>query len=197
MFHEKFKSANLFVIQKRLFTALLVELMRLHQMRITSYFKPISNNHYFFYHFIIHANSHNITPFYARKWKPTSRLMTSKSLSYSINEKSNRFFITNFATSSFTSSFTHSFPTSTTSKISFMKNTLVFNKKFAESKLMCHSTEFEINSFKNMNVVSFKFFRKCRHCKQFFIFKNLFHKHISHCNKSIKELKHVKKLNDS
>ena len=60
-----------------------------------------------------------------------------------------------------------------------MKITLIFNKKFVDSKLMCQSTEIEINSFENKNVVFFNFFRKCRHCKQFFIFEiffiNIFH----------------------
>ena len=131
MFHKKFKSASLVVIQKRLFTAHTFENhMRLYQIRITSYFKS-----------------------------------------------------------------SHQFSTSTTSKISNMKNALIFNKKSADSALICQSTEIETEKLKNRNVASFKFFRKCRHCKQFFTSKNFLHKHISHCNKNIKELKHAKKLN--
>ena len=80
-----------------------------------------------------------------------------------------------------------------------MKITLIFNKKFVDSKLMCQSTEIEVNSFKNKNVSFNSFSRKCRHCKQFFTFENFFYKHLQHCNENIKEFKHariIKKLND-
>ena len=83
------------------------------------------------------------------------------------------------------------------SKISHIKNTLIFNIKYVDSKFMYQSIKIEINSFKNKNVGFFKKFRKCRHCKQFFIFENLFYKQISHCNKDIKRFEHVKKLNES
>ena len=114
-----------------------------------------------------------------------------RSFSISINEKSNR---SNFATSNSSHEF---FINRFLAFVLHMKITLIFNKKFVDSRFMCQSTEIEVNSLENKNVVFFNFFRKCRHCKQFFIFKNLFYKHISHCNKNIKELKHVKKLNDS
>ena len=70
MFYKKFKSISLIVIQKRLFIIYVFEnYMRMHQRRITSYFKSINNNqyNYIFYHFIIHTNSHNITFSYIRK----------------------------------------------------------------------------------------------------------------------------------
>ena len=186
MFHRKLRSASLFVIQKRLFTASLAELMRLHQMRIISYFKSASNNH-----FMTHTNSHDITPSYTRKWKPTSRLIAEpRSPSISTNKKPDRFFNTNSATSGFTH---QSFTTA-----SHMKNTLIFNRKSANSEIMCQSLEIEVNSFKNMSVASNSFSRKCRHCKQFFTSGNLLHRHISRCNESIKGFKHAriaKKLN--
>ena len=145
-----------------------------------------TNNHYF-YHFM----THDITFSYTRKWKSTfCFIIKSRSFSFSINEKSNR---SNFvATSNFTRQFFIF--------VLFMKNALVFNKKYVESEIMCQSTEIEINSFKNMNVTFNEFFRKCRHCKQFFTSKNLFHKHISHCSKNIKKWKQtriIKKLNES
>ena len=121
-----------------------------------------------FYHFMIYTINYNITLSYIRKWKFISRfIIESKLFSFSINEKINR---SNFATSSFLSSFLHEFFTI----VSHMKNTLILNKKFVDSKIMYHSTEFKINSFKNINVVFFDFFRKCRYCKQFFIFKIFF-----------------------
>ena len=148
-----------------------------------------TNSHYF-YHFM----THDIFSSYTRRWKPTfCFIVRSKSFSFSINEKSKR---SNFATSNFT----HQFFTSATSKTSHMKLTLVFNRKSADSKFMCQSTKIEANSFKNRDVFFNSFFRKCRHCKQFFIFENLLHRHLQHCNESIKEFKHariVRKLNDS
>ena len=113
------------------------------------------------------------------------------SFSNSINKKLNR---SNFATSNFS----HEFFTYL-SFTSILKFTFIFNKKFVDSKTMCQSIEIEIEKFKNKNVVFKFFFRKCRHCKQFFIFENLFYKHISHYNENIKKFKHVriiKKLND-
>ena len=133
-------------------------------------FSPSSKkaNYNYFYHFMIHTNNHVITFSYIRKWKSSfCFIIKSKSLSISINEKSNR---SNFATSNFT----HQLFTSTTSKISHMKLTLIFNKKFVDSKLMCQSTKIEVNSFKNKNVFFNNLFRKCRHCKQFFIFEIFF-----------------------
>ena len=154
----------------------------------SSFSSKKTNSHYF-YHFM----THDIFSSYTWKWKSTfCFIIKSRSSSFSINEKLER---SNFATLNFT----HQLFTSATSKISHMKLTLVFNKKFADSKLMCQSTEIEVNSFKNRDVFFNSFFRKCRHCKQFFIFENLFHRHLQHCNKSIKEFKHVriiKKLND-
>ena len=142
-----------------------------------------------FYHFMIYTNNYNITFSFTRKWKFFSRFITSRSFSILINKKLNR---SNVVA---TSSFTYQFFTI----ILFMKSKLIFNKKYVESKIMCQSIKIEINSFKNINVAFFKFFRKCRHCKQFFIFENLFYKHISYCNINIKKFKHAritKKLND-
>ena len=150
-------------------------------------------NWIFYYFMISRTNNHNITFFIIRKWKLILRfIIESKSFSFSINKKSNR---SNFTTSNFSHKFfTYSFFTS------ISKFTLIFNKKFVDSKIMCQSTKIEIEKFKNRNVAFNKFFRQCRHCKQFFIFEIFFYKHVSHCNESIKEFKHVcmiKKLNDS
>ena len=144
-----------------------------------------------FYHFMTHTNSHDITPLITRKWKFISRLMAElKSSSFSINEKKDR---SNSATFDFShESLTYS-PFTSASKFA-----LVFNKKSAESKFMCQSTEIEAEKLKNRNVASNRFSRQCRHCKQSFISENLLHRHVPHCNESTKEFKHArmtKKLN--
>ena len=141
---------------------------------------------------ISHTNNHDITFFITRKWKLTSRfIVESRSSSFSINEKLDR---SNFATLDFSHEFfTH------LSFISISKFALIFNKKFVESKFMYQTTEIETEKLKNRNVAFNRFSRQCCHCKQFFIFKNLFHKHLLRCNKSINKFKHarmIRKLND-
>ncbi|CAF9942722.1 MAG: hypothetical protein HETSPECPRED_007637, partial [Heterodermia speciosa] len=117
MFHEKPRPASLSAIQTRLPSAHASgQHMRLHQMRITSYF-------------MAHTTSHDITPPHTRKWKPTSRLIAGpRSPPYSTNRKSDRPSMTNSATSGPTPGFTHPPPTSATSKASHMENTLAFNR---------------------------------------------------------------------
>ena len=130
---------------------------------------------YYFYHFMTYTNKRNIIFLYIRKWKSFSNFINrSISLLISINKKSNRSF--NFATLSFSYEF---FTNRFFIFVLHMKITLVFNKKFVDLKFICQSTKIEINSFENKNVAFFNFFRKCRHCKQFFIFEiffiNIFH----------------------
>ena len=175
MFHEKSRPASLAAIQKRLSIAhAFGPHMRLHQMRITSYFKSVSNGH-------------DITPSHTRKWKPIPCLIAGpRSPSFSINEKADR-------PNSATPGLSHGSPTHPPST-SASGYALASNRKSAESGFMCQTTGIEAEKLKNRGVASNRFSRQCRHCKQFFTSGNLLHRHIPHCNKGIKGFKRARKL---
>ena len=185
MFHEKLRSASFVAIQQRLPNAHISgNHMRLHQMRITSYFKPSSNNH-IFYHFMANpTNNHDIAPPHTRKWKPIPRLMAPRSPPFSTNEKADR-------PNSATPGPPHGSPTYPPST-SASGSTLAFNKKSADSETMCQSTGIEAEKLKNRGVAFNRFPRQCRHCKQSFTSGNLLHRHVPHCNGSTKGFKHAR-----
>ena len=142
--------------------------MRLHQMRIPSYFKSASNSHftshYTFYHFMAHKNSHGITRSYTQKWKSTPCLLAGLEPPFnSINESPDRPSITISATSA-------KGPGLLIRKTSYMEtNTrLAPNRKYANSRTMCLPAGIDDLESKTM----------CRRCTQQFNSRSLLHSHL-------------------